>query len=306
MLGDILYNRKESVCSGSDTTTILFWGGRLLNQSQRHKELADFLKTRRLRLTPQAVGLSPQSTRRRTPGLRREEVAALSGVSLAWYTYLEQGRPIRVSEQVLESLARTLQLDNDERNYLFTLANQWLSIEPTVLKEETISPSLQQVLDELNYPAYIVGSMLNVIAWNQLACEVFGDFFKMDHWERNLVWRMFTDSDYRLLFVDWESMAKNLLAQLRIYYGKNIENPWYSELVDTLKKASPEFSEWWQQYDVFGIPEGKKVLRHPRVGLLVLEYNSLIVAAHPECILTVFTPDAGTDTQEKLKTLIRQ
>jgi transcriptional regulator with XRE-family HTH domain len=276
-----------------------------LSSSKRHKELADFLKIRRLRLSPLAAGLTAPSARRRIHGLRREEVAALSGVSLAWYTYLEQGRPIRVSEQVLESLARTLQMDGDERNYLFSLASQWLVKEPVQIQEETVSPSLQYMLDELKAcPAYIVGGRWEIVAWNRMACEVFGDYSAMDHLGRNLIWRMFADAEHRRLFADWESAAKRLLAQFRNYYGKNIENPWYNEMVEKLKETSPEFREWWQQHEVFGIPEGKKEIRHPRVGLLTLEYNSLLIAEDPDLMLTVFTPDFQTDTKEKLNALI--
>jgi transcriptional regulator with XRE-family HTH domain len=277
-----------------------------LDHSQRHKELANFLKIRRLRLNPEAAGLPLQSSRRRTQGLRREEVAALSGVSLAWYTYLEQGRPIRVSEQVLESIARILQLDSDERNYLFVLASQWLAIEPTSI-EEKISPSLQYMLDELKAcPAYIVGNRWNILAWNQMACEVFGNYFEMDHLGRNLIWRTFTDADYRRLFVDWEPMAKRLLAQFRIYFAKNIDDPWYNEMVEKLKQYSPEFEEWWEQHEVFGIPTGKKEIFHSKAGLLTLEFNSFLLAEQPDWTLTIFTPDVRTETSEKLKTLIEK
>jgi transcriptional regulator with XRE-family HTH domain len=277
-----------------------------LEHSQRHKELADFLKTRRLHLTPQAVGLPPQSSRRRIKGLRREEVAALSGVSLAWYTYLEQGRPIRVSEQVLESLARTLQLGRDERNYLFALAHQWLTIEPASLKEDIISPSLQFMLDQLHgCPAYIIGNRWTIVAWNQMACAIFGNYSEMDELERNVIWRMFTDDEYRGLFVDWESLAKRLLAQFRSYFAKNIEDPWYNDISEKLKQSSPEFGEWWQQHEVFGIPVGKKELYHSRVGMLSLEYNNLLLPEHPDWVLTVFTPDPATDTKAKLAALVR-
>jgi transcriptional regulator with XRE-family HTH domain len=274
-----------------------------LDQSQRHKELANFLKTRRLRLNPEAAGLPHQSTRRRTQGLRREEVAALSGVSLAWYTYLEQARPIRVSEQVLESIARTLQLDSDERKYLFALASQLLTIEPTSVQEK-VAPSLQYMLDELKAcPAYIVGNRWNIVAWNQMACEVFGNYYEMDELGRNILWQTFTETDYRRLFVDWEAMAKRLLAQFRIYFAKNIDDPWYTDMVEKIKQYSPEFGEWWEQHEVFGIPTGKKEIFHARAGHLTLQFNSFLLAEHPDWTLTVFTPDPNTDTSENLKTL---
>jgi len=278
-----------------------------VNPSLRNKELANFLKTRRLRLTPQAVGLVQQSTRRRIKGLRREEVAALSGVSVTWYTYLEQGRQIKVSEQVLESIARTLQLDNDEKNYLFTLAASWLAKEENLSKEQGISSSLQMMLDDLQIcPAYIVGNHWEVIAWNRMACAVFGDFSKMNQLGRNLIWRMFTDQTYRNLFIDWESMAKRLLAQFRTYYAKNIDDPWYMEIIENLKATSLEFKHWWEEHEVIGIPEGKKGVLHPRAGLLSLEYNTFLLAEHQDILLNVYTPDQKTDTKEKLIKLRRE
>jgi transcriptional regulator with XRE-family HTH domain len=277
----------------------------MMTDSQRHKELADFLKTRRLRLTPQAAGLPLQASRRRTKGLRREEIAALSGVSLAWYTYLEQGRPIRVSEQVLESIARTLQLDSDERNYLFLLASQLLSGDPAFEEEESVPPSLQYMLDELHAcPAYITGNRWDILAWNRMACEIFGNFAEMDSSRRNLLWRTFTDPGYRRLFVDWETMAKRLLAQFRIHFAKNIDDPWYNEMVEKLKQNSVEFEEWWQRHEVIGIPAGKKEIYHSQAGLLTLQFHRLLVAEQPDLSLTVFTPYPGTDTGEKLKSLI--
>lgn len=279
-------------------------GGVVLTDSQRHKELADFLKTRRLRLSPQAAGLPLQPGRRRTKGLRREEVAALSGVSLAWYTYLEQGRPIRVSEQVLESIARTLQLDVDERNYMFVLASQLLTTS-AVPEEDRVPPSLQFMMDEMEAcPAYLIDNRWNIIAWNRLACEMFGNFSEMDDLEKNLVWRTFMATDYRRLFEDWETIAKRLLAQFRIHFAKNMNDPWYNEMVEKLKQTSPEFGEWWQQHEVFGIPAGKKEIFHSKAGLLAFIYHSFSLVEQPDWILTVFIPDPKTDTGEKLKKLL--
>ncbi|NOU86184.1 hypothetical protein GC102_10400 [Paenibacillus sp. LMG 31460] len=117
---------------------------------------------------------------------------------------------------------------------------------------------------------------------------------------------MFNDYEYRRLFVDWEPMAKRLLAQFRSYFAKNIEDPWYNEMVEKLKETSPEFEEWWQQHEVFSIPEGKKEIYHSRAGLLTLKYNSFLLVEHPDWILSVITPNAKTDTKEKLITLIGQ
>ncbi|WP_278043202.1 helix-turn-helix domain-containing protein [Paenibacillus elgii] len=162
-----------------------------MNNERRRKELADFLRTRRLRLSPQELGLQVDTSRRRTPGLRREEVASLSGISLPWYTALEQGRDIQVSEQVLESLVRTLRLSKDERNHLRVLANHSTVSKGT--ENETLSPSLQQILDRLGtYPAYIIDKHWNVLAWNKITSSLCGDFNRMAEIERNILWRVFT------------------------------------------------------------------------------------------------------------------
>jgi transcriptional regulator with XRE-family HTH domain len=244
-----------------------------------------------------------QTAKRRTKGLRREEVAALSGVSLAWYTYLEQGRPIRVSEQVLDSIARALQLDHDERSYLFVLAGELLASAPAA-EAETVPPSLQSMMDDMTAcGAYLVGSRWNILAWNRLACDIFGNFAEMDDLGRNLVWRTFMDPDYRRLFTDWETIAKRLLAQFRIHFAKNMNDPWYNEMVEKLKQSSPEFDEWWQHHEVFGIPAGRKEIIHPNAGLLHLLYHSFSLSEQPEWTMTVFVPDPNTDTGEKLAAL---
>lgn len=160
------------------------------------------------------------------------------------------------------------------------------------------------MLDELGAcPAYVVDGRMEIVAWNRMACEVFGDYGAMDEWDRNLLWRMFADKEHRRLFVNWEETARRLLAQFRIFYGKKIEDPWYNGIVSKLGQASPEFAAWWEQHEVIGISEGKKELNHPRAGRLTLEYNSFAVSEDADLLLTVFTPDLGTDTKRKLSDL---
>ena len=191
------------------------------NEKYRYEELADFLKTRRSRILPSQVGL-PEGPRRRTSGLRREEVAQLAGIGLTWYTWLEQGRPIRVSEQVIESLARVLLLDRQECRHLYMLANQPL---PPDIQEYggTVSPILQHVLDSLTLcPSFIADQRWNVVAWNRAACAVLGDFHTMNVRQRNVVWAMFTDDYFKLLYADWEKNAKSLLGRFRSTSGKYV------------------------------------------------------------------------------------
>ena len=152
-------------------------------------------------------------------------------------------------------------------------------------------------------PAYLIDNRCNIIAWNRLACEIFGNFSEMDDLERNLVWRTFMVTEYRRLFGDWETIAKRLLAQFRIYFAKNMDDPWYIEMVEKLKQNSPEFGEWWQQHEVFGIPTGKKEILQSKAGLLTLLYHSFSLVEQPDWTLTVFIPDHNTNTGEKLRML---
>lgn len=279
-----------------------------MDDMKKYKELGDFLRTRRERLLPAEAGLNVRKAGRRTPGLRREEVSTLSGVSLAWYTYLEQGRPIHASSEVLESLARTLKLNNEERRYLFELAGQAVPSGSAVDEDEgteTVPKAAQLILNEMNhYPAYIVSARLNVVAWNKLASQIFGPFEETSDLERNLLWRMFTRKDYRRLFIHWEYMAKSLLAQFRSFYGKHMYDPWLNSLADKLTEASKEFKDWWLKHDVDGIPDGNKEINHPRLGMLKMSYTNLLLADKQNMVLTVFIPQAGSDTEKKLSQLL--
>jgi transcriptional regulator with XRE-family HTH domain len=270
------------------------------------KELADFLKTRRDRLTPADVGL-PSGTRRRTPGLRREEVAQLVNVSTTWYTFLEQGRDIRVSTQVLESLAQALRLTSEERTHLFMLALQQLPPEIPHGKS-TVSPAIQRMLDHLvDCPAYVVGYRFDILAWNQAACALFGDFGQMTTRERNKIWYFFTNAAHRQMLVNWEGQAQLMLARFRSICGRYLGDVKLMELADDLKKVSPEFRQWWSQHDVQARLEGFKAYDHPIVGSLEFEYALFQVTDAPELTLVVYTPlpESGTVEQlQQLKTLV--
>lgn len=272
---------------------------------QRYIELADFLKTRRARIHPSQVGLSP-GLRRRTPGLRREEVAQLAGIGLTWYTWLEQARPIRVSAQVIESLARVLMLDRQERLHLYTLANQPAPNEVPV-HEKVVSPLLQHVLDNLAVcPAFIMDARWNVMAWNQAARLVFGYSDDMNIRERNIVWMMFTREDYKQLFTDWEQHARGMLGRFRSAYDQYVEDPWLLQFVDELKKESKEFAYFWSQHDVQKNDIVYKHLNHAVAGELFFEFSSFEVSDNSGLTLIINTPVANTDTAAKLQFLMEK
>lgn len=277
----------------------------LNNEKHRYKELSDFLKTRRAKLLPSQVGLST-GTRRRTPGLRREEVAQLAGIGVTWYTWLEQGRPIHVSIQVIESLAKVLLLDKQERVHFYLLANQPLPADIPGY-QGAVSPILQHVLDSLILcPSFIMDQRWNVIAWNKAACLVIGDFSEMNirERERNVVWSMFTDNKYKKLFVDWNLHAKSLLGRFRSTCGQFIEDSCLAQFIDDLKTQSTEFNFWWSLHEIHSNSETYKQLNHPVVGILDFESSSFDVSGNSYLKMIVHTPLPGTDTAIKMKSLL--
>jgi len=268
----------------------------------RRRELSNFLRTRRARISAADVGL-PTASRRRTPGLRREEVAQLAGMSVTWYTWLEQARPISVSAEMLDSLARVLRLDGIERVQLFQLALR----EPVIdskPKAQRISPLLKQMLDQMEHlPAFIVGARWDVLGWN-LAADAFFGFTSIAMAERNMVWLFFTDSTLRSLIVDWPTRARDVLARFRVNYGRHAGDKPFVDLVDRLKSVSSEFAEWWPRHDVLPQNEGLKRYNHPLVGRLQLQHVSFSVMDDPELILTILAPARTADSRSKLEQII--
>jgi transcriptional regulator with XRE-family HTH domain len=266
----------------------------------RRHELAEFLRSRRTRLSPEQVGL-PRGTRRHTPGLRRGEVALLAGVSLEWYTWLEQGRDINVSVQLLESLVRVLQLDTNERTHLFLLA---LRQPPPVetCSQTTISPTLQRFLDQLGTtPACVVDVRLNAVAWNKAFCVVFGNCETKSEQERNLIWRLFMLPS---LNKEWEEHARVYLAQFRAGYDRFIEDPWWAQQIAELSHSSPKFRELWARHEMLNVPEGRKSIHHPHVGDLAFEFLLFQTVASSDLRLLIHTPRPNSGTADKIERLL--
>ncbi|MGO4109934.1 helix-turn-helix transcriptional regulator [Paenibacillus sp. YAF4_2] len=275
-----------------------------MDDSVRQRELAQFLRTRRARLSPELAGLS-DGGRRRTPGLRRGEVAMLSGVSVDWYTWLEQARPIQVSAQVLDSISRALQLDADERKHLFLLALQQVPADQSI-EENSISETLQTFLDlQGTSPAFITDQRLVIRAWNTAADMIYGPFESMSERERNTVWRSFHLPGVReLLRENWEKHARHRLAQFRAGYAKFPGDSWWMEIISELQQTSEEFREWWPQHDVLNGPEGKKINYHPTVGKLLFNQLSFIATDSPHYTVTI-NLSADKQTVSKMEQLLR-
>ena len=278
-----------------------------MSDEQRRQDLADFLRTRRMRLSPEQVGLI-SSGRRRTPGLRREEVAQLANVGVSWYTLLEQGRDIHPSREVLQSIADALQLTPAERQHLFLLADQ-LHLFDTHASDEQVSPALRRVLEGLNpIPAYIMGRRWNYLAWNTAAEHVFLRSRSEPPYEYNAVWRVFTDPMVRHIHKNpnWEQVAQKVLAEFRAESALYADDEWLKHLIADLQRVSPEFRAWWPRHDVRGRDDAQKDMEHPLVGCLSFEHTTLQVPTQPELKIMIYTPLPGTDTLEKLQQLIDQ
>lgn len=274
-----------------------------VNDEERRKALGGFLKTRRARMSPDEVGL-PNGSRRRAPGLRREEVASLASVSITWYTWLEQGRDIRVSEQVLESIATALRFRPDERNHLFRLAHKRVpNGQPPVT--EKVSPVLQNVLDSLGTsPAWIIDHRWNILAWNRAATTVFADFGDIPAEERNILRFTFTDGALRRRLVDWEAFARGMMATFRASSGKQVAEAWFVEFIKELETDCREFREWWVQHDVRGAPVERIEVDHPEVGRLDLNNTSFQVNSDPGMRVCVYTASPDSETAEKIQELV--
>lgn len=251
-------------------------------------DLAEFLRLRRERLSPAALGL-PAGGRRRTPGLRREEVAALAGVGLAWYTWFEQGRNISVSATFLENLARVLKLDAAERRHLYLLAHQRPPAEPG-RTWCTVPPQVRRLMDDLPArPAYILNLRWDVVVWNAAAERVFG-FGAQPAGRRNLLWMLFVDPAMRELFVDWPAQAPAMLSTFRRDFASASGAPDITELVDELERVAPEFKAWWREHDVHGACMGVRSLRLPALGEVAFEHSTLSVDESRHLRLVVYAP----------------
>ncbi|RCX21416.1 helix-turn-helix protein [Fontibacillus phaseoli] len=271
----------------------------------RLKALSDFLKIQRSKLHPTTVGL-PAGSRRRTPGLRREEVAQLAGVSTTWYTWLEQGRDIKVSASVLDAISGALRLNGDERKYLFDLAlENGFHPELADEKEAIISPSLHKILEELKFcPTLISDRHCHIVGWNPAASHVFLNFQQIPERDRNLISLLFSKKELRSLAVNWAHFVKGFLSIFRAYYGQYVADPWYSDFIEYMSANYPDFTELWNQSEVSAAPEVMIEFRHAKAGKMLFNLSSLQVQGEADLRLSIYTPAPQTATEMKLRKLL--
>lgn len=278
-----------------------------MKNQTRYEALSAFLKAKRAKIQPQSVGL-PTGIRRRTPGLKREEVAQLAGVSTTWYTWLEQGRNIKVSSSVLDAIASALQLNNDERKYLYDLAFEGnIHVPKKEIEQTKIFPSLEKILKELVYcPTFITDRHFQIVGWNQAAAHVFVDFTQIPEEHRNLIRLVFTRKELRSLAVNWEHFVKGFLAIFRAYYGQYVGDEWYSQFLEEMAQLHPEFQSLWQESQVSMAPEVLIEFRHAKAGKMLFNLTSLQVQGDLDLRCSIYTPVEESTTEVKLKRLMEK
>lgn len=259
------------------------------NESLSRRELAEFLRSRREKLTPELVGL-PKGTRRRTPGLRREEVAELAGVGTTWYTWLEQARDIQPSVEVLRRLSKALLLSPAELRHMFALAGKAAPAEVEI-SPELIPDSIQRLVDHaIGVPALILGKRWDVIGGNELGKDVFQVVFDRPAHDRNWLDFIFRAQISRENLEAWESNARRLIAEFRASVSDQFDNPWVVEVVDRLKVESPEFEHWWREHDVRENSSVTVRFQHPDLGPLQFERTLLQTTENFKIKILIFNP----------------
>jgi transcriptional regulator with XRE-family HTH domain len=273
----------------------------------RRDELSAFLRSRRARLSPADVGLPDDGGRRRTPGLRREELASLAGVGVSWYTWLEQGRDINPSPEVLDALARTLRLDAAERTTLFALARVELPLPngsgEAPAEDEDGRALLVSLVQGLHpTPAYLLGPMTRILAWNPAASALFGSLDHLAPERRSLLWLLMVDPGEARDNPGREATARNMVARFRSEYARHAGEPDYEQFIAELRERSPRFAQWWGEHEVTDTQRGTKTLEHPTLGTLRLHHAQTVPTGAPELRLTIYAP-ADAATRAALATL---
>lgn len=254
--------------------------------SEQRREFGAFLSSRRARLQPKEFGL-PEGPRR-TPGLRREEVAVLAGVSVSWYTWLEQGRDIQPSPDALRRISKVLKLDRVESAHLYALS----ALEaPAAETGGGVSIGLEMLVRAINpIPAYVRNSRLDILAWNDAIADLFVDYGSLQPHERNTLRLLFLYVPYRTLILDWEQMARGMISTFRASRALAQDPAPFDSLIEELSAQSPEFRDWWPDTEVKGFDEGRKRLLHPTTGPLEFTYVALTPEGRPDLSLVTYIP----------------
>ncbi|NUU22663.1 MAG: helix-turn-helix domain-containing protein [Streptomycetaceae bacterium] len=274
-----------------------------------HKaELGEFLRSRRARLRPEDAGLRTYGERRRVPGLRREELAQLAGVSADYYVRFEQGRTGNVSDEVVDAVARALRLDTDERAHLYRLVKAAQSpnaVAPAAPQE--VRPGLRRLLESMpDTPAFVVGRRTDLLAWNPLFDALVVNLDARPDAARNKARLVFLDPEVRERFVSWETKARDLVAYLRLDAGRHPGDPAFAELIGELSEGSADFRRLWADHEVRDKTHGGYHVRHPELGVFSLAYETFRLPDDPDQALLTYTAEAGSPSEAALRLLARR
>lgn len=270
-------------------------------KTRRRRELREFLMSRRARVTPVEAGLPAGGPRRRTPGLRREEVAVLAGVGVSWYQWLEQGRDISVSPQVLDAVARVLRLSDAERRHLYLLAGLNPPVPEVAPGKRDMCDGLRRLIDTwMPYPAHIMDAYYNCVLYNDAAALVLG--MRPDV-QQNCLVEFFTEPLFRSRVTNWEENARKVVAQFRAASSARPDDEGFQAVFAEVSAASEDFVRLWEQRDIEDAGQIRKELDHPLVGLLVIESTALKVPARPDLTIVLHTPMEEANTAAKLEWL---
>ena len=269
---------------------------------ERRRELGQFLRDRRTGLVRAEHGLPPIG-RSRTLGLRREEIAAFAAVSVTWYTWLEQGRDINASRQVLESIGRVLRLSPAEQSYVLALGGHAAVPAGGTAVIESVPAHLQALLDAMDFPAFAVAPDWGIAGWNAAYRGLYSRIAEVDPAERNLLWLVFTDPQLRQMLPDWDITSRNFVAEFRAEAGPRLGSAAHTSLVGRLQQESVEFASIWAEHVVLNFSSRGRVFIHPAVGELVFEQHRLVPSDVPDLHFVMYVPTEGTPTRERLARL---
>jgi len=264
------------------------------DSEQRRRELAAFLRARRAQIQPESVGFTAGSGRRRVRGLRREEVANLSGVSYSWYTRLEQGQDVHATVEVIDSIAAALRLTEDEHRHLRRLAG--LPLGPHERQDDSVDEHMRELLERmLPAPAYVIGPRSDYLIWNDALVAVFCDIGALPTEHRNVLWATFMVPKVRESLVDWEEHARLVVGQFRAEAASHPTDPRFGAIAEELATASEEFRHWWSSHEVVRSAGGTQAFHHPAVGLLSTHLMQLRMIDQPSLKVVIHHPSTAED-----------
>lgn len=294
--------REGGADTGSATTTLAYCGA-VDRRAQQRLALGEFLRARRTTLVRAELGL-PELPRSRTGGLRREEIAVQAGVSVTWYTWLEQGRDINPSKQVLDALARTLRMSPAEHEYVLALGGY--TVDPAAL-DGPLPAHIQRFLDAMaGYPAFALTPDWDIAAWNDGYTALYPPIEEVAPSDRNLLWLVFMDPYIRKLLPDWDTDSRRFLAEFRADAGTRVGEPSYTALVSRLTESSAHFAAAWQATAIERFTSRERLFHHPIAGELRLEHHQVAPVDVPDIQIVAYLPVPGTDAGDRLRRLVAQ